>query len=387
MNFPRVRLGSGYAAATLAFAVLAAAPAQAQTGWLGGAVVAPDREGDAAYTGTQVSVPGRIGGDLIIMAGEASIEGEVGDDARVMAQKYVQTGSVGGELAIGAKSADIDGAVGDDLYITADDVRLRSYARIGQDARIFGKDVLIKGRIERNLDVSADTVAISAEVGGDVTIHARQIILGPNTTIEGRLTWRSPNDADIPQDVIVNGGTDGQIDKSWEPEGVLSWASPFHGAHTAAIFAEAAVRLMVALSAFAIGILLVLLTPHYADRVFATVRDRWAASLFWGALILIGTPILALVMFLTVVGIPLGFMLFLSLPFLALSGYAIGAAGLGTFAFRRSLTLQRVLALAVGLVVVTLLSLTPFVGLLIAFVVIFLGLGALINAMRPGRVI
>jgi hypothetical protein len=386
MNSPRARFASLWAAA-LVFAALAAAPAHAQTGWLGGAVVAPDREGDAAYTGTRVTVPGRIGGDLIIMAGDASIEGEIGDDARVMAQRYAQTGSVGGELAIGAKSVDIDGPIGDDLYITADDVRLRGYARIGQDARIYGKDVLIKGRINRNLDVSADTVAISAEVGGDVNIHARQIIIGPNTTIEGRLIWRSPNEADIPQDVIVNGGTDGQVDKNWQPEGVLSWASPFHSGHGAAIFAEAAFRLMVALSAFAIGIGLVLLTPHYADRVFATLRDRWTSSLFWGGVILIGTPILAVVMMLTVVGIPLGFLLFLSLPFLGLWGYAVGAAGLGTFAFRRPLTLQRVLALGVGLVVVTLLSLAPFVGLPIALIVIFLGLGALINAMRPKRVI
>jgi hypothetical protein len=349
--------------------------------------VAPDREGDAAYAAGTVSVPGRIGGDLMIMAGEASIEGDVGDVARVMAQKYLQTGSVGGELAVGAKSADIDGAVGDDLYITADDVRLRNYARIGQDARIFGKDVLVKGRINGNLDVSADTVAISAEVGGNVTVHARQIIFGPNTTIEGRLIWRSPNEAEIPQDVIVTGGTDGQIDKSWRPEGVLSWASPFHGATGAAIFAEAAVRLMVALSAFTIGILLVLLTPHFADRVFATLRDRWASSLFWGALILIGTPLLAVVMMLTVVGIPLSLLLFLSLPFLGLWGYAVGAAGLGTFAFRKPLALQRILALALGLVAVTLLSLTPFIGPLLGLLAIFLGLGALVNAMRPRRVI
>lgn len=382
-----MRMLPAWLAAALGLLVLASAPAQAQADWFGGEVVAPDREGDAAYTGQHVSVPGRIGGDLMLLAGEADIGGEVGDDARVMAQKYLQSGSVGGELAVSAKSADIDGAVGDDLYVTADDVRLRETARIGQDARIFGKDVLIKGRIERNLDVSADTVAISAEIGGDVTVHARQIILGPNTTIEGRLIWRSPNQPDIPQDVIVNGGTDGQIDKNWQPEGVLSWASPFHGAHSAAIFAEAAFRLMVALSAFAIGLALVLLTPHYADRVFATLRDRWAASLLWGAVILIATPVLAVVMILTVVGIPLGFLLLLSLPFLGLWGYAVGAAGLGTFAFRRPQSMQRILALAIGLVAVTLLSLTPIVGPFLGLVAIFLGLGALINAMRPGRVI
>jgi hypothetical protein len=371
-------------ALALGLAVLAAAPARAQSGWFSGAVTAPDREGDAAYAATEITVPGRIGGDVVLLAGKATIDGEIGDDARILADTYRQTGSVGGELAVAAKSVDIDGPVGDDLYIAADDVRLRDYARIGQDARIFGKDILVKGRIQRNLDISGETVALDADIGGDVTIHARQIILGPDATIEGRLRWRSPNRPDIPAEAIIAGGAQGQVDKNWRPEGVLSWASPFHGASSAAIFAgEAAGRLMVALSAFAIGLLLVLLMPHYADRVFTTLRERWAVSIAWGALILIATPILAVIMLTTFVGIPLGFLLFLTLPFLCLWGYAAGAAGLGALVFKQHRPAQRVLALGSGLVALTVLSAAPFVGPLFALIAVLLGLGAVFNAMRP----
>jgi hypothetical protein len=375
-------------AVALALAVFSAGPVLAQenssSGVLGGAVIVPDREGDAAYAAPQVSVPGRIGGDLMVLSGATTIDGDISNNALVITQSYAQAGEVGGELALAAKSADVQGGVGGSLYLSADDVRVRGSARVGQDARIFGKDVLIKGRIERNLDVSGETVAISGAIGGDVTVHAREIFIGPDTIINGALIWRSPTQPDIPQEAIIRSGARGEIDKGWRREGVLSWASPLRGASSAAIFAgEAVARFMVALSAFAIGVILVLLTPHYADRIFSAVRERWLVSLAWGGLVLFATPVLAIIMMMTIVGIPLGFLLLLSLPFLCLWGYAMGAAGLGAIAFKQPRVGQRVLALALGLVSLTIISFAPFVGPVIGFVAVLLGLGAFFVALRP----
>ncbi len=361
-----------------------ALPAHAQAGWLGGAMEAPDREGDAAYAASAVSIPGRIGGDAMIMAGAARVDGEVGDDARVMAETFTLDGFVGGELAVAGRKIEIDGAVGDDLYVAGSDVRVGQNARVGQDARIFGEDVLIKGRIGGNLDVSAETVAISAQIAGDVTIHARQIIFGPDAAIGGKLTWRSPESPEIPPDMIVQNGVTGEVVKTWQREGVLSWASPLHGAPRAALFAgEAAGRLMIALSAFALGLVLVLLTPHYADRVFAVVRQRWAVSIGWGLVLLLLTPIMAFIVMLTIVGIPLGFLMLLSLPIFMLWGYAVGGGGVGAAIIKRTTASGRILALAIGIGLLTLLALVPFLGWLIGAAATMLGIGALAVALRP----
>ena len=363
-------------------------PALAQApGWLGG-VEAPDREGDAAYAAPRVAIPGRIGGDVMILADQADIGGEVGDDARVMASRFHQDGAVGGELAVAARQVDIDGQIGDDLYVAADDVRLGGNARVGQDARIFGQDVLIKGRIDRNLDVSGETVALAAEIGGDVRIHARNIVFGPGVKIEGKLTWSSPNEPEVPEDTVIRGGVEGAVDRTWRREGMWSWASPFRNASSAAMFAsEAAGRLMVALSAFAIGLILVLLTPHYSDRVFATVRERWAVSFGWGFLLLVLTPFVALLLMLTFIGIPLGFLLLLSIPLLCLCGYAAGAAGLGSIVLRGHTVGQRLIALAAGLAALTALAFVPFVGWLFGTIAVMLGLGAMAVAARPRAIV
>jgi cytoskeletal protein CcmA (bactofilin family) len=353
-----------------------------------GAVEAPDREGDGAYAAPQVTIPGRIGGDVMIMSEDAEIMGEIGDDARVLTRRYRQEGAVGGELAVMARSVEIDGQVGDDLYAAADDVHLSANARVGQDARIFGKDVYIKGRIDRNLDVSGETVAIAALIGGDVKIHARNIILGPGATIEGKLEWTSPNEPEIPQDAIIRGGVQGSVDKSWHSEGVLNWASPFRSAPRAAILAsEAAGRLMVALSAFALGLLLALVAPQYADRVTNVLRDRWAASFGWGLLTLVLTPIAAVLMMLTIIGIPLGFLLLLSMPLLCLWGYAMGAAGLGAAVLRITKKGGRVWALALGLLGLTLIAFIPVIGWIAGAGATLLGLGATALASRPRAIV
>jgi hypothetical protein len=202
--------------------------------------------------------------------------------------------------------------------------------------------------------------------------------------IEGRLIWRSPNQPEIPEEAIVQGGVSGDIVKGWQREGVLSWASPFHGAPRAAVFAgEAAGRIMVALSAFALGLFLVLLTPHYMDRVFATARDRWAVSAGWGFALLLMTPIAAFILMLTIVGIPLGILALLSLPIFMLWGYAVGAGAIGAAVLRRQTVQGRTLALALGIAIITVLAMVPFIGWLIGAVATMLGLGALLVAMRP----
>jgi cytoskeletal protein CcmA (bactofilin family) len=322
------------------------------------------------------------------MSEDAVLFGEVGDDARVLTGRYRQEGAVGGELAVMARSVEINGQVGDDLYAAADDVHLSANARVGQDARIFGKDVYIKGHIDRNLDVSAETVAIAALVGGDVKIHARNIIFAPGATIEGKLIWSSPNEPDIPEEAIIRGGVQGSVDKTWHSEGVLNWASPFRSAPRAAILAsEAAGRLMVALSAFALGLLLAFIAPFYVDRATEVLRDRWAASFGWGVLTLVLTPIAAVLLMLTIIGIPLGFLLLLSMPILCLWGYTMGAAGLGATVLRITKKGGRIWALAVGLLGLTLIAFIPVIGWIAGASATLLGLGATALASRPRPIV
>jgi hypothetical protein len=362
-----------FVAAALLASGLFATPASAETGgWFGGNVEVPDRQGDAIVAGGAVTIAGRVAGDAMIAAGQARVNGDVLGDARVASGEYRQLGDVSGELAIAAGKVDIDGSVGDDLYVAAEDVRIGVDTRVGRNARIAGQDVLIKGRVDGDLDVQGENVALSAQIGGDVKVRARSLVLGPDTTIEGKLIWEAAEQPDIPGEAIVAGGVEGKVVRRWN--GPSSRSAFFAG--------EAAARLMMAVSAFLLGLLLVLAAPGTADRAVEAARRAWPAALGWGAALVFVTPLVGLVLLLTIVGIPLGIMALLAYPLLLLVGYASGAMTLGALALGTRGVGRRVLAVAAGIVGLTLLAFLPFLGAIIGVAVTLFGLGVWVVVAR-----
>jgi hypothetical protein len=99
------------------------------------------------------------------------------------------------------------------------------------------------------------------------------------------------------------------------------------------------------------------------------------------------TPIAAVLMMLTIIGIPLGFLLLLSMPLLCLWGYAMGAAGLGAAVLRITKKGGRVWALALGLLGLTLIAFIPVIGWIAGAGATLLGLGATALASRPRAIV
>jgi hypothetical protein len=265
-------------------------------------------------------------------------------------------------------------------------VHIGSDARIGRNARIAGQDVMIKGRIDGDLEVQGEEVALDAQVGGNVTIRARHITLGPDTTIEGALNWKAASAPDIASDAIIARGVSGKVVHSWEQPGGWTWGRPWGAAPRAAIFAgEAAARLMVALSAFLLGLGFVLAAPAAADSAVETLRKRWPAALALGALIAGLTPFVAVMLIITIVGIPLGLFALLSYPLMLLLGYAAGAAMFGGLVLPGKTPRARAIAVGAGVLALTALAFLPFVGFLAGLAATLTGLGVWAASWRTPR--
>ena len=120
------------------------------------------------------------------------------------------------------------------------------------------------------------------------------------------------------------------------------------------------------------------------------MRSRPGPSAGWGALILFVTPIAAIVTCITIIGIPVG------LIALALWGIAIYLAQIPVGLFIGRLIIGRsrdvegkaimVAALALGLVILKLLRLIPYLGFFIGVAVVLFGLGAVVASERRRRI-
>ena len=361
---------------------LAPVSASAQMGGLfGGAVEVPNQVGDAAAAAGLITVTGVVEGDALLAGGEVQVLGEITGDVRGLSGKYRQTGSVFGEVSIAAGSILLEGLIGDDLWAAGEDIELREDTRIGQDARIAGEDVLARGRIDGDLDIVAEQVALDAQVGGDVTIDARRIVVGPGATIEGQLRWRAMEEPVISPEAIIRGGVEG--------EQVGSRPFRWRGFDASnGVFANAwLARLAIAMSAFGLGLTVLLIAPNWYKAAVESVRGQWlwagpagAACLFIAA---VGIVLLAV----STLGLPLALLLAMAAPLLLLFGYALAAAALGgtlvDLAPRRS---PRWAGLAAGVAALAILGLFPWVGALVGPVACIIGVGgAAMSQLRIAR--
>lgn len=82
-------------------------------------------------------------------------------------------------------------------------------------------------------------------------------------------------------------------------------------------------------STLVLGLVLLLLAPRLDSASVRALRDRPGATIGFGLLVAVLLPIIAVLLFVTIVGIPLGLFLLLALALVYSIGYVVGVLALG----------------------------------------------------------
>jgi cytoskeletal protein CcmA (bactofilin family) len=238
------------------------------------------------------------------------------------------------------------------------------------DGRIFVADgrVTIRGRVTGSVLVVHGDVLITGHVGDDVVALDGRITTQAGARVNGDVKSRQQPD-------VAAGTVTGSVKK-------LNISNLFGGILIVfLIYLWVAVTLSVAL----LGFLFVLLFPRAADATAAAGRRFWP-TLGWGALIGIVGPILALVVLVTIVGIPFGLGMLSALNVLAPLGYVASSIILGRLMVKGTGTGGRIGAFFAGFGILRAVALLPGIGAIAWVLVCVYGLGALGRAAwRAGR--
>lgn len=329
--------------------------------------------------GGNVTVQGIIRGDVISFAGNIMLSGEVAGDLMASGGTISVPGAVEGSVRVGGGTITIDGTVGDDVLAGAGTLILDSRSSVGRDLLFGVGSATIRGVIGRNVLGSGGEIIIDGLVGGDVQIEADRVQLTRNAVIEGNLIYASNREAEISEGAIVRGTVERRIPEGKAEPGPLSWAVSF--------FVSWA-RMLIGL--FAFGLIFVLLFPAFSRRTVRTLGESPWPSLGLGFAELIAVPPISVIIF--VLGLLFGgwwiglmvlavYGIALTLGFVMV-GLAIGDRLLAQFGKARD---HQILALLLGLTILTLVSQVPCVGAIVAFIAIFFGLGALTLAVARAR--
>ena len=372
-------------AACLIASMLALPAAQAQTPSQTQTPTPPQPSPRNVYlTSGQVHTSQAVEGDLMAAGGRVSVDHAVKGDASLAGGSVDVRAPVGDDLRVAAGSVTLASTVGGDLVLSAGSVTLTPLATVAQSTRLFGGTITMGGNLAGPLTVSAQKIYLNGEVKGEVRLEAELIELGPQAKLGGALSYASPTELLKAPGAVVLGPVTRE-DRSTGHYGKNGdRAERDHDSSMRSMNASGSGWLggvFGFLALTALGAVALLIFPVFLPRAASAVKTSPGLSVAVGLGVLLAVPVFAVLLCVTLLGIPLGFAVIALYPALIMMGLVVGVLALGTVlrvALRKSEAptfANRLMWFALALAVLMLLAWVPFIGALLGAVAVLTGLG------------
>jgi cytoskeletal protein CcmA (bactofilin family)/anti-sigma factor RsiW len=321
-------------------------------------------DGTLLTIGDTLTIEGVVNGDLITFSRRVAITGSVKGDVICFTHNLELDGNVEGNVYTVAQALTIRGTLARNLYGWGQTLQLERGARVSSDAVVSGAALDLSGTVGRDVTFAAGAAEVRGDIGRNVLAAAGNVTLASTARVGGDLTAHVDRKEQVQIDpgATVRGKT----------EIKLKQAQPSRYTQGKFYFWQG-VRLGAALLT---GLVLFWLFPlALGARVESGGSVLRAVGI--GFLVLVATPIAAVIVGITLVGLPVALLalatwvagLYLAKVFVAaLVGQSLIKSPVnkaGSFA----------LALLLGLFLVFVAMNLPYLGRLIGFLVLLLGLG------------
>jgi len=328
-------------------------------------------------TGNIVRVEGVVNGDVLAFGGTVEVRGTVKGDLVSFAKRIVVSGTVEGSIFDLSNSLDLDGQLGHSIYGLMQSLRVNDRGRVGEAVLVGAGDVTLDGEVNRSVNLYAGNADVSGSVGRELTMAGDNLTLTNTARVGGNLSVRvrNLNNVHIADGATITGTRDIQVR-----------VKENRFTHPKFYFFQA----VWLAAAMLVGWLGLLLFPGFVEASTRAVGTGWR-SLGLGIAILAGVPVAIIFLAITLVGLPASLLLLMTyLAAIYLTKIWVGAF-LGQILLKPSGATKSdwMLGLLVGLLILTVVRFIPYLGTLIHFGVICLGLGAfawqLDRVLRPAR--
>jgi cytoskeletal protein CcmA (bactofilin family) len=287
------------------------------------------------------------GGSLVVAAGRSAVAQE--------------------EPTSSSPSAPIEARDPADQIVLSGQVTVRRGDVVGE-VIVFHGAVDVAGVVRGDVLVFDGEILVTGQVSGAVVNVDGPVTLGPNAHVLGDVVARER--IRVAEGAIVEG--DVREGTSFVLRGPVE------------AFGAFGAWLAVAVSTLVLAALLLAIAPRGAEAVAVAASSSPWGSLGLGVGVAIALPLLAVVASVTLVGLPFGLALLLSLWLIASAGFALAVFAAGRAMWRAPRS--RWLALLFGWLAVTAVSTIPWVGGVVWIAGAVFGLGAIALAIRHSRV-
>jgi hypothetical protein len=356
-----------------------AAPAYAADVWRAGATVSVDAQGatDVWVAGASVSVRGDVLQDVWAAGAIVDVSADAGGDVWAAGSRAQISGRIGGMLSVTGAEVNIDARVAQGARVAGAQISIAPGAVLNGQLRAAGAVVVFNGRGGSDIDLSGAEVTFNGETTGDVTIRARKVRIGGNAVIGGNLELYSQEKPEIAQTAQIGGRlvSLGLEDADWPDGGgipglLMMFLAP----------------IIIGLSAFVLGLIVVWRARGAVEQTIDTFVEHPGGSLLRGLVTLVAVILGAALLIGLLIGFPLGVALLLAIPAILILGFTSAGLSLGEWIANRAGEARsaggRIGLMGLGIAILVLAGLIPFVGAILVLVAVIMGLGALVITLR-----
>lgn len=340
--------------------------------------------GDTFLAGESITETLTATGDVFAAGSVVNTSGSTSGDTHVAGYNVDVSNQTGGDVYAAGSSVSIDAPVGEDVTAAGFSVRSTVDAVTAGNLRFFGRTLNIEGPVGGSLTAFGGNVHLNAPVSGDAWIVAETLTFGSEALISGTLILTAPEEQTVPARVIPSdritleewdrGEMYREFDRSWDAVDMPmlpTWLSLFSAFLISTIF------LLLLAAVF------LTLAPNRVEKMRRRVTRQPLQTFLLGVIGLSALFGMVPVTALTIIGIPFVPFALLMIIVAWTLGYLLAAYGVA----RRILVafdgnedpslLVKLATILVAICVVAVLNFIPFVGWVVNYTLVLLGVGAM----------
>jgi len=332
-------------------------------------IVAENGE-DISILGADVSVDAQDAGNISIAGGDVDVRGTTRGDVSIAGGDITVVGDIGGELSVAGGDLTMETNVDGEVSLAGGDVNFTGTAV--DEAHFIGGSVSLDGSFEGDLFVAADHFSVT-----------------PETVINGDFEFKGPNEPTLPDGLTIGGTYTyeySDLDEVFEgdlPELIFPVIA------IAGVVGAVSLLFFLPIAVLIGGGVLLLMMTGLTTRTIDGIRQRPFGSIGMGFVVLVGLFAIAILLCITIIGIPLAMAIFWFYPVLFLIGFIVAVLGVPYLVLRKNPrdtgAGAKLGIFFVSLLVFMFLFAIPGIGQLFFLIIMLMGVGAFGAAVLDGR--
>jgi cytoskeletal protein CcmA (bactofilin family) len=323
-------------------------------------------KGDLYFTGQQLSVDGTIDGDLYVWAQEATIRGHVTGDVFIFVQTARIDGQVDGSVRGFCNNVTVSGTVDRSLMAWAQVIHVDNRGSVGRSVTSFSQTLSIDGKVARDLFVRNQSTRIAGTIGGNVDEKGETLTVEESARVDGTFRFEGEKEPIVSKSAKLASPV--QYTHHVKKRSEFSK----HSALWAGLLAAAFVLF---------GLVLFRVMPQFSLDA-ARAAESYGASIGLGVLVMFAVPIAALIACVTFVGLFVGLSTFVLWLITLYAAQTVVGAVIGQWILGRAGDIWgRIGRMALGVLIIRAVTLTPHLGFWIKLGVLLWGMGAISLAL------